>query len=609
VSEQRFEDGGPNETLHAAERYTLNYRGTKLDFTHIVWQNGMRAIGVNDPALGKLLRELHASINWVSGERYILITTAQPQVISFLLGDRRYGIGQAISQAAFPPFLRGEEAYLPLNELLAALSLRPVYEKKMTVLEPLITSLDVTSNGGTVNVAAFAGLQLVPRVVKRSASSIVYEFDGVGTTLSNASSAGQGIENVALQTVGRPPDQRTFVTVALASVTSQATATPATPTTPVAASPVPADIAGENAVAQVTGIDVAPSDQSFVVAIDVSGNATYEWHRLRAPDNRFWIDIEGAHLATLARNDTWVGGRVTGVRVQQFAPQTVRIALSLADQQDLSVVPSSSGVQVIVGNNVVASVPASGSGSIGTTVAAQVVPLATPTLSPLQSTWKFALRPQYLPTNPHLIVIDPGHGGADAGTVYGGIDEKNVNLDISLRLRRILMARGWQVRMTRNSDHDVDGTALSTKEANGMGYKDDPAADDLQARDDIANLAGARVFISIHVNECCNTPDPTPHGVQTYYSKPEDLQLARDLQNAIVSEAGENDAGVIKSHLYVTLHARMPAALVETAFITNPDDFSRLTSPEWRERVAKAIADGVEAYMRDNPVAPADPTQ
>lgn len=587
----------------ATDTYTAVYQGTRFGFTHIVWQHGARAIGIGDPTFGLFLRALGATMTWRAGQRDVLIATAQPEVIAFTVDDARYAVGRVEAQARFAPFLRGEEPYLPLNELLAALSLAQVDEQRGRVhlLVPQITALDVERSGDTATITAFAVASLQPRVVSRTPEQVTYVFDGVGSTLTGASTIGGGIQSVRVRTEGRPPAERTFVDVTLAQTLQSPTAPPPSGT-------------------EVTDVGVIPTLDDFTVAVDVRGDATYEWHRLRAPDDRFWIDVIGARLDTPARQDVWVGAHVTGVRVMQFTSSSVRVALSLAATQSITVVPSSTGVRVIVSNAVVASPPMSGSGSIGTTTIARVEPppatsvptalVATPTpaggenaeqQSALPPEWKFAPRQPYVPSNPHLIVIDPGHGGEDAGTVYRGVMEKTLTLDMATRLRDILVARGWQVRMTRTTDHDVDTTPESAQEATAMGYSD-PAASDLQARDDIANALGARLFISIHVNACCGTVDSTPSGTTSYYSKPQDIALARDVERAITAALGTKDDGIVKSRFYVTLHAFMPAVLVETAFLTNPTDYANLTSPQWRQRLAEAIADGIETYARENPV-------
>jgi N-acetylmuramoyl-L-alanine amidase len=190
-----------------------------------------------------------------------------------------------------------------------------------------------------------------------------------------------------------------------------------------------------------------------------------------------------------------------------------------------------------------------------------------------------------------LIVIDPGHGGSDRGTIHGGVAEADLTLDMAKRLRDILVARGWQVKLTHDSDVDVYSP-------------NDSPRDELQARVNIANDAGARLFISIHVNAFINSG---PYGTTYYVSKPDDTALARAVETHLESD-GTKDDGIIQSHMYVTYHTRMPAVLIETAFLSNPSDYALLTSTAWREKVVEEMADGIAQYAQEYP-APNQPAQ
>ncbi len=337
------------------------------------------------------------------------------------------------------------------------------------------------------------------------------------------------------------------------------------------------------------------SSDGVNVAIAVSGDASYEWHRLREPDNRFWVDIKNSQLVG-APIEQSAASPLLSMRVRQVDPTTVRIALSLAGPKDMTLAPSATGLAITIGAQDVSDEPRSGTGTVGSVVAAAAAgPAVTP--APLDETassgsdstdssgWKFGPRSNYVPNNPRLIVIDPGHGGSDIGTMHGGVSEAQLTLDMAKRLRDLLVAQGWQVKMTRETDVDV--------------YQpNDSARDELAARDDVANKAGARMFISIHVNAFINSG---PYGTTTYISKPDDVALARAIERHLASD-GTKDDGIVKSHLYVTLHAKMPAALVETAFLSNPSDYALLTSPAWRQKVAQEIADGIGQYAREYPV-------
>jgi N-acetylmuramoyl-L-alanine amidase len=351
-----------------------------------------------------------------------------------------------------------------------------------------------------------------------------------------------------------------------------------------------------NGPATVTSVTSQASDAGVTVTVAVNGNASFAWHRLRDPDNRFWIDVKNAQLQG-PPIDQASASPVISMRARQIDATTVRIALTLGQPNTITVTPSSNGLQIQVGNDAVSDDAArSGSGTIGSVVSSGEQNPVPVTPAPADNApsdagtsdggWKFGPRSSYVPTNPRLIVIDPGHGGSDSGSEHGSLKEADLALDMAKRLRDILVARGWQVKLTRETDVDVYAP-------------NDSPHDELQARVDVANKAGARLFVSIHANAFINSG---PYGTTCYISKPEDVPLARNVE-AQLAQDGTKDDGVVKSHLYVTYHTRMPAVLVETAFLTNPSDYALLASAAWRQKVAQEIADGIGQYTRAYPVS------
>lgn len=608
------------------------YQSHAIRFTHVTYSDGGIAIGIADPGFATLLRETGAVLTYKPGDRYVLITTSVPVVVSFALGDRRYDVGPISLQASFAPYQQGNEVYLPFNEVLGSLYLALRQEGPVSVLQPQLATLDVHAQGDRVTLEAYAGAALHPRVVQESSSTVTYEFDGVGTTLAGSRTLNAGgVRTMQISQTGTLRDPKTLVTVQLApgalhdvaritsdrsvelgfsgsgsaapapSVAAVAAAAPASAQAPEAQpGAVQPAASPSQGPAIVTGVTLQSTSEGQTVAIAVTGNATYEWHRLRDPDNRFWVDIKGAQLqgppVEQPERDPLIS-----LRVRQNDPETVRIALSFTGPKSVDLSPSATGLNVDVGNQDVADdMSRSGTGSVGTVISSgEQTALVTP--APLgepgagagdDSNWKFGPRtPVYVPTNPRLIVIDPGHGGSDTGAAHAGVTEAEVNLDTAKRLRDILIARGWQVQMTRDTDVDVYAP-------------DDTAHQELQARVDVANNAGARLFVSIHANSFINSG---PYGTTCYISKSSDVAFARMVERQLVSD-GTKDDGIVKSHLYVTLHTLMPAVLVETAFLSNPSDFALLTSPAWRQKVAQAIADGIGQYTQAYPV-PNQPAQ
>ncbi len=173
-----------------------------------------------------------------------------------------------------------------------------------------------------------------------------------------------------------------------------------------------------------------------------------------------------------------------------------------------------------------------------------------------------------------LIVIDPGHGGSDPGTVAGTAYEKDFNLDIAIRLKKLLEDKNINVLMTREDDVYV-GT---------------------YARPIMANEAGADLFISIHNNSCGN---PSVSGTETLcYPDPKKRAFALEIQKAVVKELGLPDRGLVEKPGYiVTREAKMPAALVEVAFMSNSNDLSLLKTEEFRQKAAQGIFNGIMNYL------------
>jgi len=215
------------------------------------------------------------------------------------------------------------------------------------------------------------------------------------------------------------------------------------------------------------------------------------------------------------------------------------------------------------------------------------------------------------------IVIDAGHGGHDSGTLGpGGLQEKDVVLDVALRLGALLKQRlGADVIYTRSDDTFIP----------------------LETRTAIANQAQADLFISVHAN---SSPDAAARGVEVYYlsftSSADALEVAArenatsdqsihqlsDLVKKIalqdkINESrafaddvdsslyagldqgnpGLRDRGVKKAPFVVLIGANMPSILAEISFLTNPDDAAELRQPRYRERIAESLYRGVSRYV------------
>jgi N-acetylmuramoyl-L-alanine amidase len=214
------------------------------------------------------------------------------------------------------------------------------------------------------------------------------------------------------------------------------------------------------------------------------------------------------------------------------------------------------------------------------------------------------------------IVIDPGHGGHDTGTIGPhGLEEKDLVLDVGLRLGKLLEQRlGADVVYTRDDDTFVP----------------------LETRTVIANQAQADLFISIHAN---SSHDPDARGIETYYLNfttssdalevaarenavsdqsihqlqelvktitlqdkiEESREFAADVQHALYTglvgrSRAIRDRGVKKAPFVVLIGARMPSILAEISFVSNPQDERKLRSSAYRQRIAQSLYRGISRY-------------
>lgn len=174
-----------------------------------------------------------------------------------------------------------------------------------------------------------------------------------------------------------------------------------------------------------------------------------------------------------------------------------------------------------------------------------------------------------------LVCIDPGHGGNDSGAVGNGLVEKDLNLDIAMRVKPLIQAMGYGVVMTRESD-----VTLS-----------------LADRCLIANRNSSTIFVSLHNNAY----DSSFKGTETYgyYNDPNDSRLATCVHTEVVKRTNTFDRGVKQSGFYVLKNTTMPATLLEGAFLTNADDAQLLADPAFRQKIAEGVASGIFRYLTE----------
>ncbi|HFU4086850.1 TPA: GBS Bsp-like repeat-containing protein [Streptococcus suis] len=194
----------------------------------------------------------------------------------------------------------------------------------------------------------------------------------------------------------------------------------------------------------------------------------------------------------------------------------------------------------------------------------------------------------------YTIYIDPGHGGADSGASYGGIQEKNLAMSVANKLKNNLIQMGYQVLMTRTADYNVD-------------FKTE--------RSRMANQSNADLFISIHFNATGLGTTKTS-GIETYWYQydpeyqpkinkdkhndptrlAESEILAKQVQSSLISETGAVNRGVRRETFAVLRETAIPAILVELGFMDNPTELQTIKQDSYHTKLAKALAEGIDNW-------------
>ena len=179
--------------------------------------------------------------------------------------------------------------------------------------------------------------------------------------------------------------------------------------------------------------------------------------------------------------------------------------------------------------------------------------------------------------NYYKVFIDPGHGGYDDGSSGNGLLEDELNLQIGLKLQKKLEARGIEVKMSRTTDEYLS----------------------LGERAEMANEYGADIFVSNHIN---SFDQASANGIETYYhrDKSSHKPLSDDIQNNAIKQTGAVNRGVKNANFAVLRESTMPSSLFEAGFISNKAEASKLGSDAYQDKLATALADGIEKYLKDN---------
>ena len=400
---------------------------------------------------------------------------------------------------------------------------------------------------------------------------------------------------------------------------------------------------------------VGPHYTRIVIGLQ-GGEAKFETMRLANPD-RIVLDLLDTHLSrTLSGMTVPVeDGFLKQVRVGQFKPDVTRVVLDVEKVEDYFVFPLPNPFRLVVDihgpqgesnpkTEVAKVAPEESRSAQETKVAAEAPSAAPPPSKGPQNTSLVAKSVTASKEAPPVdirtplptengsrtltralglkigkIVIDPGHGGHDTGTIGPtGLEEKDLVLDVSLRLAKLLRDEASaDVILTRSTDTFIP----------------------LEERTAIANEKGADLFISIHAN---SSRDKSARGIETYFmnftsdaralevaarenaTSQESVHELRDLIKKIaLSEKTEEsrefatqvqhevytdlvkagsrqkNRGVKKAPFVVLIGANMPSVLAEISFLSNPHDERLLKKPEYRQKIAEALCRGILDYAKN----------
>jgi N-acetylmuramoyl-L-alanine amidase len=202
-----------------------------------------------------------------------------------------------------------------------------------------------------------------------------------------------------------------------------------------------------------------------------------------------------------------------------------------------------------------------------------------------------AVKTASLPTLRKVIIIDPGHGGIDGGMVgtTTKVHESNINLQISLRLRKYLEESGSLVLMTRDEDvglYTEGGTIRKKKN------------EDLRNRKRLFDESNADLVISIHSN---SFQESKYYGAQAFYNPNcEASKLASELiQEELIRvlDNGNTRKAKAKNDVYILKNVKVPTVIVECGFLSNPKEEILLQNPDYQQKIAWSIYVGILKYF------------
>lgn len=356
------------------------------------------------------------------------------------------------------------------------------------------------------------------------------------------------------------------------------------------------------------------------ISLELDRDVTWEAHELGkgspGKPGRVYVDLNRTRLGASVKDITIGDGLLRGARVGQYKTDVVRVVLDTENIKDYKVFPLSDPARLIID---VRGERLTEISRLEQSISSMPERMVIPRLEESPAVVEKKVKPNRKPVISKIrrIVVDPGHGGHDPGAVGpNGIQEKDVVLAVGLKLKDLIKEElGLDVVMTRSSDVFIP----------------------LEERTAIANKVNADLFLSVHANAATNR---SAAGIETYYlnlaktdkvaqlaakengtslEKVSVLQailfdlmanyklndsahLADEVQKSLHKKirlrySDVKNLGVKQGPFYVLVGATMPSILVETAFLSNALEESRLKDPAYLEMTAEGILEGVRSYI------------
>lgn len=199
----------------------------------------------------------------------------------------------------------------------------------------------------------------------------------------------------------------------------------------------------------------------------------------------------------------------------------------------------------------------------------------------------------YLPITDKIIALDAGHGGFDPGAIgKNGKNEDDINLQIVLKLRRLIEQGGGVVILTREID-----TGLNTEKSKTYRQRKN---EDLRNRRILINESEPDIFVSVHLN---SFPQSQYYGAQTFYKKgcEKSKLLSKILQDELKNVLDKNNERrpQPRDSVYIIRETKSPAVLVECGFLSNSKEEKLLNDSKYQEKIAWSIYIGLIKYFKE----------